>query len=131
MLIASTIGNLLAGFVSEKFGRKSTIFGSNILLQSSWTITYFAPNFLVLLAGRVIMGLACGLSIATSFILLGEISTVSYRGTLATINSMCLNCGYMFGLIISASLDLAFYVPCKYYLLSYAITPYLTLSSCL
>ena len=121
MLIASTIGNGVAGIVAEKLGRKVTLFGSNMLLQISWAITYFAPNFLTLLAGRIIMGLGCGISIATSFMLLGEISTISYRGTLGTINNVCLNFGYMFGLLIGASLNLPFFAPSKLYFIDNSV----------
>ena len=113
MLIASTLGNAIAGVIAEKLGRKLTMLGSNMILQVSWAITYFAPNFLTLLAGRVVMGLACGVSVASSFMLLGEISTIAYRGTLGTVNTMCLNFGYMFGLIIGATLPLPFYAPSK------------------
>lgn len=113
MLIASTIGNALTGLIAEKLGRKLTLFGSNMLLQVAWAVTYFAPNFLALLAGRVLMGLACGVSMATSYMLLGEISTVAYRGTLGTVNTLSLNFGYMLGLAIGSILPLPFYVPSK------------------
>ena len=113
MLVASTVGNCLAGVIAEKLGRKLTLLGSNMLLQVSWAITYFAPNFLTLLVGRIIMGLACGVSVSAGYMLLGEISTIAYRGTLGTVNTMSLNFGYMFGLIVGALLPLPFYAPSK------------------
>ena len=113
MLVASTLGNCLAGVIAEKLGRKLTLLGSNMLLQVSWAVTYFAPNFLTLLVGRVMMGLSCGVSLATSYIFLGEISTITYRGTLGTVNTTFLNFGYMFGLVIGAILPLHFFVPSK------------------
>ena len=113
MLIASTVANCVSGVIAEKVGRKLTLVGANLVLVTSWVITYFAPNFLTLLAGRVIMGLGCGVALSTSYMLIGEISLITYRGSIGNINTTCLNCGYMFTLIIGTTLPLPFYAPCK------------------
>lgn len=84
--IASTVpllmsfGCLVGGTIMGRYGRKNAHFILCIPKFLGWITIYLAPNFGILLVGRILGGLSAGL-LATLFpTYLGEVSEPKYRG---------------------------------------------------
>jgi hypothetical protein len=45
-----------------------------------WAMLFFAPDFLVLMSGRIITGIGSGLCTPASYMILSEYALVRYRG---------------------------------------------------
>lgn len=56
----AAIGALLAGPLSDKFGRKKSILGSSIIFSIGAIVCGVAFNRWILLLGRMLLGLALG-----------------------------------------------------------------------
>ncbi|TRY77262.1 hypothetical protein TCAL_04049 [Tigriopus californicus] len=104
LLLASLVGTLAGGFLSDIIGRKKTLIISGCIMVVGWIGTYLAATFLTLIASRLILGISCGLNLSTNLSLLTEISIIRLRGTFCTLNTMLINLGMMFGLIYGAVL---------------------------
>ena len=63
-----------------------------------------------LLLSRAVMGFGAGIASASSFVLIGEISTVSLRGALGVTNASTRNLGILYGFIIGATLDFQYHI---------------------
>ena len=111
LLISSFVGNVVAGPIAEVLGRKLALIVGNAIIIISWIITYFAPNFSIILTGRIIMGLGTGVSFATGVTLTSEIGLIAYRGTLSITNTMCWTFSFVLGLIIGSSAGINVYAP--------------------
>ena len=116
MLVTSMIGNALAGILCETLGRKSTLILGNAIVLAAWIVTHFAATFGFLFAARSGMGVGFGISSASSYVLLGEISTAAYRGSLGTLNSFARNFGLLCGIGVGALLPFEYYIIGKYVL---------------
>lgn len=92
--LTGPIGGILTILIFDRFGRKNTLYLINIVELVGWTIIATASTsnpqhmFAQLLVGRLINGLAYGLSTGPCSIYIAEITHASIRGrvlTLATI----------------------------------------------
>lgn len=104
LLMASLVGTLAGGCLSDLIGRKKTLIISVCIMIVGWIGTYFAGSFFTLILSRVVLGFSCGLILSTNLSLLTEISIIRLRGTFGTLNTMLINLGMMFGLIYGAVL---------------------------
>uniref|UniRef100_A0A336MDU0 CSON000125 protein n=1 Tax=Culicoides sonorensis TaxID=179676 RepID=A0A336MDU0_CULSO len=75
-----SFGCLVGGTIMERYGRKNAHFILCVPKFIGWLTIYLAPNFGILLVGRILGGLSAGL-LATLFpTYLGEVSEPKYRG---------------------------------------------------
>lgn len=100
--MSSVVGYLLGGFLSDRIGRKATLAVSGVILFVSTLLVYFAYGFLVLLAARITTGLSLGIMMPTAYMLLSEISLIRLRGTLSVFNTLIINVGWLYTLILSS-----------------------------
>ncbi|MFE1953957.1 MFS transporter [Streptomyces sp. NPDC059524] len=78
---AMYVGAALAGWLSDLKGRK-TMFNFNLALYSLGAlICALAPNFEVLVAGRIVVGLGLGGEFVVGLTLLAEMTSTQFRGT--------------------------------------------------
>ena len=80
MAIAMMIGILSSGFISDKFGIKLCLIFGCVIQTIGWAMLYFAPDFLVLMSGRIITGIGSGICSPASYVILSEYALVRYRG---------------------------------------------------
>ena len=111
MFITSCLGNALSGSLADLVGRKTALISANLVFVVSWIVTHFALTFPILLSGRILMGLGCGVTFATSYILQSELALIDYRGTVGSLNNVCWTLGFVFGAIAGAFLPLRNFVP--------------------
>ncbi|KAJ2950503.1 hypothetical protein O0L34_g8747 [Tuta absoluta] len=73
-------GNLLAGFLMELFGRRTSQVMLALLFSGGWVVIGSTKNIYVILLGRFITGFCQGWLGPLGPVYIGEISTPAYRG---------------------------------------------------
>jgi SP family myo-inositol transporter-like MFS transporter 13 len=80
----SSFGALLAGSISEAFGRRSCIALSMLLYSAGTAAMTIAKSYSMLIVGRIIVGLGVGVGMATVPVLVAELAPAKLRGQLTS-----------------------------------------------
>ena len=99
VLIGSSIGALTVGSLSDKYGRKVLLFVASILFMVGALLSAFAPDFLVIVIARIILGLAVGAASALTPPYLAELSPKERRGSLETLFQLMITAGILLAYI--------------------------------
>ncbi len=91
---------LFIGTLGEKFGRKNTLIGISIAYFISSIFSALAPNYWILIMGRVIGGLAFT-SISLSVMYIGEITPPKTRGMYVAINQLLIVLGIFTAFLVN------------------------------
>lgn len=86
--IAMVVGGLATGVLADRLGRKSVFNASLLVFTLAGLICAFAPNYGVLLAGRVVVGLGLGGLITIALPFLSEFMPTKFRGTAVSLFNM-------------------------------------------
>ncbi|XP_051556171.1 solute carrier family 2, facilitated glucose transporter member 2 [Myxocyprinus asiaticus] len=101
--IGGMVSSFLVGFVSDFRGRIKGMLAINLLAITAGLLMGLAkmgtPHLMVI-AGRAIMGLYCGLTSGLVPMYIGEISPVKYRGALGTLHQLALVIGILLSQVI-------------------------------
>ena len=95
VLIGSMIGALSIGGLSDKYGRKVLLFIASILFIIGSLISAFAPNFIIIVIARIILGLAVGSASALTPAYLAELAPTERRGSLETLFQLMITAGIL------------------------------------
>ncbi|KAF8933826.1 hypothetical protein BGZ47_010687 [Haplosporangium gracile] len=105
--LGAMVGGLSGGTVQNIFGRKKTMFISNIFFIVGAILlglTYHQAQFIV---GRIIIGFACGLGGVVAPTYLGEISSIRSRGTMGAMYQLLIVVGILISNLIGLGLSTA------------------------
>jgi putative MFS transporter len=81
------VGSLIAGITGDKFGRRFTYMYNLLIFTLGALLSAFSPDFGVLLAARLIVGIGLGGELNTGLTLVAEIMPTRGRGAaVATVN---------------------------------------------
>jgi sugar porter (SP) family MFS transporter len=86
-------GNLAAGVLSDRFGRRSVLLLTAILFFGSSLTAALASSFSVFVAGRMCGGLALGAAILIAPVYIAEIAPARSRGSLVSLNQLMIVIG--------------------------------------
>ncbi|CAH8840012.1 unnamed protein product [Trichobilharzia szidati] len=97
-VVGGFLGGFIGGILANKFGRKKsllllsipTIIGSLLMLFSK-----ASQSFEMIIAGRFIIGIACGAHTVVGPMYLSEIAPVSFRGAAGTLNQLVVVCAIL------------------------------------
>lgn len=89
----SILGNLVAGPLSDKIGRKRSLIIAAILFSVTGLLCAFAQNIEMFIAGRIIGGLGVGIAILVAPIYIAEIAPAKKRGWLVSFNQLLIVIG--------------------------------------
>lgn len=101
--IAAAVGAVIAGYFGDKFGRKSIYTFDLLVYMFGALLIVFAVSPVLFISGYVIMGLATGADVPTSWSLIAEFSPKRSRGKLMGLT----NVFWYVGPIVILALSLA------------------------
>ncbi|MGH7980425.1 MAG: MFS transporter, partial [Limisphaerales bacterium] len=100
-LVGCLIGALVAGGLSDKFGRKKLLIASAFLFAITSIGNALAPNFATFVCWRILGGVAIGLASNLSPMYIAEIAPAQMRGKLVSINQLTIVIGVLLAQVIN------------------------------
>jgi len=88
LTLTATLAMMLAGPLSDRFGRKRILVAASILYAISAIGSAFAPTFLLLVIARMIGGLGVGASLIIAPMYIAEIAPPAMRGQMVSFNQL-------------------------------------------
>ncbi|MDP9694876.1 UNVERIFIED_ORG: sugar porter (SP) family MFS transporter [Arthrobacter globiformis] len=102
LLFGAAAGAIGGGRLSDSWGRRKTIILLAILFLVGALSCVFAPNFEVMVIGRVILGLAVGGASSVVPVYLAELAPYEIRGSLAGRNELMIVIGQLAAFAVNA-----------------------------
>lgn len=103
-LIGCLLGALVAGALSDRFGRKRLLILAALLFAITSLGNGFAPNLAIFITWRVLGGVAIGLASNLSPMYIAEVAPAAVRGRLVAINQLTIVIGILLAQFINWSL---------------------------
>ncbi|HTI82297.1 MAG TPA: sugar porter family MFS transporter [Acetobacteraceae bacterium] len=103
-LAGATIGAAVAGYLSDRMGRRRIILGAGLLFIAGAIISAFAQGVPVLLIGRFLVGLAIGTASMLTPLYLAEIAPANDRGAIVSLNQLCITAGILVSYLVGYAL---------------------------
>ena len=94
-LVGCLVGSLIAGGLSDRFGRKRLLIVAALLFAVTSVGNGLAPSFSVFIAWRMLGGVAIGLASSLSPMYISEIAPAQMRGKLVSINQLTIVIGIL------------------------------------
>lgn len=88
LTLTATLAMLLAGPLSDKWGRKRVLLLAATLYALSAILSAFAPSFVFLVAARMLGGFGVGASLIIAPMYIAEIAPPKIRGTMVSFNQL-------------------------------------------
>ncbi|XP_034735387.1 proton myo-inositol cotransporter-like isoform X3 [Etheostoma cragini] len=108
LLVSSTVGAaalsaLTGGFLNGWLGRRICILLASFIFSIGGVILSLAPDKVVLLVGRITVGVGIGIASMTVPVYIAEVSPPHQRGQLVTVNSLFLTGGQFIASVIDGA----------------------------
>lgn len=94
--IGASIGPIIAGYLSEKIGRKKTLLAFSVPIIMSHLMCAFANNVHIFYIARILLGISIGCSFSVIPNYIGEIAEDNNRGLLFCVMPVMCNLGVLF-----------------------------------
>ena len=88
LILGAIMGNIIAGRLADRFGRKKMLMFTAVLFTASAITSALASDIIVFLIARIIGGLGVGIAILVAPMYIAEIAPRKLRGTLVTFNQL-------------------------------------------
>ena len=93
LIFAAAVGALIGGKISDAIGRRKTIIVLAIMFFVGVLFVVFSPGFEILVAGRIILGLAVGGASTVVPVYLAELAPYEIRGSITGRNELAIVVG--------------------------------------
>jgi sugar porter (SP) family MFS transporter len=103
-LVGCLAGALVAGVLSDRFGRKKLLIVSAFLFAITSIGNALAPNFFIFVAWRILGGVGIGLASNLSPMYIAEIAPAQMRGKLVSVNQLTIVIGILLAEVINWAL---------------------------
>ncbi|MBD3426902.1 MAG: sugar porter family MFS transporter [Candidatus Omnitrophica bacterium] len=100
VLVGAIIGAALSGQVSDTFGRKRVIIATAVIFTLGSIVTAMAPGVSLLIAGRLVIGVAIGIASFAVPLYISEISPARARGALVSLNQLAITVGIVLSYVV-------------------------------
>jgi len=98
------LGSLVGGIASDKIGRRWTNIVAGMSFIAGSVLSAIAPNVDALIASRVIIGLAIGLTSVAAPMYIAELSPAGSRGKLVSLFQLAVTAGILVSYIVDRTL---------------------------
>ncbi|XP_061424045.1 solute carrier family 2, facilitated glucose transporter member 1-like isoform X1 [Lethenteron reissneri] len=101
--VGGMVSALMVGALTSKYSRRNCLMANNALALLGGTlmaISKAASSYETLVAGRLIVGLYCGLSTGLVPMYIGELSPTELRGALGTLHQLAVVIGILFAQVL-------------------------------
>jgi sugar porter (SP) family MFS transporter len=105
LLIGALIGALAAGKIADRVGRRLTVLGTAAVFVAGVMLAAFAPDYSVLVAARVVIGMAVGSASMVVPLYIGEIAPPRVRGALVSFNQLAITSGILASYLVDYGLS--------------------------
>ena len=102
LVFAAAFGAMLGGPLSDRWGRRKTIILLAVMFFVGTLLCVFTPGFGVLVAGRIMLGLAVGGASTVVPVFLAEMAPYEIRGSLAGRNELMIVVGQLAAFVVNA-----------------------------
>lgn len=93
VILGALIGALTSGRLADKFGRRKMLQAAATAFIIGTILSAFAPGISLLTLGRLIVGLAIGISSYTTPLFISEMAPAHFRGGLVLLNAIAITGG--------------------------------------
>jgi sugar porter (SP) family MFS transporter len=104
LLIGALIGALVAGRIADTIGRRPTVLITAAVFVGGVMLAAFSPSYDVLVAARVIIGLAVGSASMVVPLYIGEVVPSRIRGALVSFNQLAITLGILVSYLVDYGL---------------------------
>ncbi|KAB1652302.1 sugar porter family MFS transporter [Pseudoclavibacter chungangensis] len=104
LVFAAAVGALFGGRISDAIGRRRTIIILAVLFFLGTVVVVASPGFALLVAGRVMLGLAVGGASTVVPVYLAELAPFEIRGSITGRNEVAIVTGQLSAFVINAIL---------------------------
>jgi MFS transporter, SP family, major inositol transporter len=101
LIFAAAVGALVAGKISDAIGRRTTIIVLAVMFFVGVLIVVFSPGFGLLVAGRIILGLAVGGASTVVPVYLAELAPFEIRGSITGRNELAIVVGQFAAFVVN------------------------------
>ena len=88
LALAATFAMMIAGPLSDRFGRKPVLRAAALLFAVSAVASAMAPSFTALVSARIVGGLGVGMALIIAPMYIAEISPAALRGRMVSLNQL-------------------------------------------
>jgi SP family galactose:H+ symporter-like MFS transporter len=107
VLIGALIGASMGGTLADRYGRRRMILVAAIIFGVGAIGTSVTPDVIILIIGRIIVGIAIGMASFIAPLYISEMSPPRIRGTLVTFNQLFITIGIVISYLVDFGLSLA------------------------
>jgi MFS transporter, SP family, galactose:H+ symporter len=100
VLVGAVIGAMVAGTLSDRFGRRRVILITALAFVIGALLSAAADSVGVLLAGRLLIGIAIGVASMLTPLYLAEIAPAASRGAVTSLNQLCITLGILVSYLV-------------------------------
>jgi SP family galactose:H+ symporter-like MFS transporter len=104
VLVGAVIGAAGGGRLADRFGRRRLIILSAVVFSVGAIGTAFTPSIALLIAGRIVVGIAIGIASFIAPMYISELAPARIRGSLVSVNQLAIT----IGIVVSYLVDFAF-----------------------
>jgi sugar porter (SP) family MFS transporter len=106
VLLGAVIGAALSGALTDRFGRRKVIIITAILFAAGAIGAALATSVGIIMAFRLIIGVAIGVASYAAPLYISEISPPESRGALVSLNQLMITCGIVVSYLVDYALSM-------------------------
>jgi MFS transporter, SP family, galactose:H+ symporter len=104
VLVGAIIGSSLSGAIADRIGRRPTLLGAGIVFGIGAVLSAFAGSWELLLAARVIVGIAIGICSVVAPLYISEVAPADVRGALVSLYQFAITVGILAAFLVDYGL---------------------------